>query len=66
MVQQVRNLLVDLGEHVARFKFLIRDRAGQFTEAFDAVLADGGIEVVKISSHSPQANAYAEISCHRV
>jgi putative transposase len=34
---------MDLGERANRFRFLVRDRAGQFTEAFDAVLAAAGI-----------------------
>jgi transposase InsO family protein len=58
--QQARNLLMDLGERAGRFRFLVRDRAGQFTEAFDAVLSGAGIEVVKIPPQSPRANAYAE------
>jgi putative transposase len=44
---QARNLVMELGEHVARFRFLVRDRAGQFTDSFDAVLVDAGVEVVK-------------------
>jgi hypothetical protein len=47
-------LLMDLGERAVRFQFLVRDRAGQFTEAFDAVLAAAGIEVVKIPPRSPR------------
>jgi len=58
--QQIRNLLMDLGDHAADFRFLVRDRAGQFTASFDAVLASAGIEAVKIPPRSPQANAYAE------
>jgi transposase InsO family protein len=42
--QQARNLLMNLGDHAARFRFLVRDRAGQFAASFDAVLADAGIE----------------------
>jgi transposase InsO family protein len=43
-----------------QFTFLIRDRAGQFTTAFDAVLADAGITVCKIPPRNPRANAHAE------
>lgn len=58
--QQIRNLLMDLGDRAADFRFLIRDRAGQFTALFDAALASTGIQVVKIPPRSPRANAYAE------
>ena len=53
-VQQIRNLLTDLGDHATEFRFLVRDRAGQFTGTFDAVLAGAGIEVVKIPPRSPR------------
>ncbi len=52
-VQQIRNLLMDLGDRATDFRFLVRDRAGQFTVSFDSVLADAGIEVVKIPPRSP-------------
>jgi putative transposase len=54
--QQIRNLLMDMGNRAAGFRFLILDRAGQFTAAFDAVLAAAGIEVVMIPPRSPRAN----------
>ena len=61
--QQIRSLLMDLGERAADFRFLIRDRAGQFSASFDAVLADAGIEAVRIPPRSPRANAMRSGSC---
>src|SRR6266704_2669537 len=58
--QQIRNLLMDLGDHAADFRFLVRDRAGQFAASFDEVLASTGIAAVKIPPRSPRANAHAE------
>jgi putative transposase len=58
--QQARNLLMDLDDRATTFRFLIRDRAGQFTTAFDAVLTSAGIDTVKIPPQCPRANCFAE------
>ena len=61
--QQIRNLLMDLGVRAADFRFLVRDRAGQFTEFFDTLLADAGIEAVKIPPRSLARMPMRKDSC---
>jgi putative transposase len=58
--QQARNLIMDLGDHADRVRFMIRDRGSNFTAAFDAVLAAAGIRTVPCNVRTPRMNAITE------
>jgi len=58
--QAARNFLMDLGQRAASVKFLIRDRAGQFTDSFDAVFTAEGIRILASPPQAPRANAICE------
>jgi transposase InsO family protein len=58
--QAARNLLMDLGARATSVKFLIRDRAGQFTCSFDAVFRAEGIRILASPPQAPRANAICE------
>jgi putative transposase len=58
--QAARNFLMDLGQRAASVKFLIRDRAGQFTGSFDAVFTAERIRILASPPQAPRANAVCE------
>ncbi|WP_406377046.1 integrase [Streptomyces sp. NBC_00647] len=69
VTQQARNALMRLGDvRTAGIRYLIRDNAGYFTEAFDAVFSVLSARVVPILPGTPRMNAITERwvgSCRR-
>ena len=60
VTQQARNLMLDLGDHIGDFKFLIRDRDTKFTAMFDDVFRAEGIRIVLTAPQAPRMNAIME------
>ena len=60
VVQQARNLLMDLGDAGARAKFVLHDRDASFTQAFDAVFGAAGIGVIRSAVQAPRMNSIME------
>ena len=58
--QAARSFLMDLGHRAASAKFLIRDRAGQFTSSFDAVFTAASVRILASPPQAPRANAVCE------
>jgi len=58
--QAARNFLMDLDQRAASVRFLIRDRAGQFTDSFDAVFTTADVRIVPSPPQAPRANAICE------
>jgi len=68
VIQQARNLLMDLEDTGARVKFVLHDRDASFTAAFDAVFQSAGVRVIRSAAQAPRMNSIMErwiASCRR-
>jgi putative transposase len=60
MLQAARNLTDAIDGFLLGKRYLIMDRDPLFTSAFRTMLADSGVQSVRLPSRSPNLNAYAE------
>jgi putative transposase len=68
MVQQARNLLMDLDDAGMSVKFVLHDRDASFTAAFDAAFQAAGARVIRSAIQAPRMNSVMERwigSCRR-
>jgi putative transposase len=57
VVQQARNLLMDLEDAGTRVKFVLHDRDASFTAGFDAVFQAAGVRVIRSAPQAPRMNS---------
>jgi transposase InsO family protein len=60
LLQQARNLLMELDDRDQQVRFLIHDRDAKFPRAFDALLSNEGVNVIRTPVRAPNANAHME------
>jgi putative transposase len=68
VVQQARNLLMDLEDAGTRAKFVLHDRDASFTAASGAVFQAAGVRVIRSAVQAPRMNSIMERwigSCRR-
>src|SRR6266566_4409650 len=68
VVQQARNLLMDLEDAATRARFVLHDRDASLTATFDSVFQAAGIRVIRSAVQAPRMNSVMERwigSCRR-
>jgi putative transposase len=68
VVQQARNLVMDLDDAGMSVKFVLHDRDASFTAAFDAVFEAAGARIIRSAVQAPRMNSIMERwigSCRR-
>jgi len=68
VLQQARNLLMDLADAGTRVKFVLHDRDASLTAAFDAVFQAAGLRIARSAIQAPRMNSITERwigSCRR-
>jgi putative transposase len=60
VVQQARNLAMDVGDRLGTLRFLIHDRDPVFTNAFGEVFKSEGLRIITTLPKTPRMNAVCE------
>jgi putative transposase len=58
--QQARNLAIKLGTRVGSIRFLLRDRDGKYSPAFDAIFQSDEINILQTAPKAPRMNTHRE------